>query len=162
MTKNNLVDEMKNKVVEEYKLSVANEDYAKELKKKAKKNGRITPFNQLSPEARSYNARLGGLAKQEKRRKTLILSETMQMLMQMPLANEDEIRNILLSKGLDSEMLTEATAICYTQLQRAKQDSKAFEVVRDTIGQKPVERQVVLSNQENPADIIKKHFGEDI
>lgn len=137
-----------------------NKDFATESKRKAKKTGGLVPANELSPEARKYNATLAGVASQEKRRNTAILSETMKMLLTQPLPEKDEIREILASKGFDNEQLTEATAICFAQVQRARVDTKSFEVVRDTIGQKPVERQVVLSNEQSGADIVRKHFGE--
>lgn len=159
MARKALIDEMSQKRINEFKDLHKDEEYSQELKKKSRKNKRIVSLNELSPEASEYMHRLGGIAAQEKRRNTTILAETMKMLLEMPLAEEDDVRRILLSKGLDSELLTEATAICFTQVQRAKQDSKAFEVVRDTIGQKPVERQVVLTNEESPQRILEKHFS---
>ena len=154
------LSEVTKKKVNEYKEAHKDCAYASELKRKSKKKGGPVSFNELSKEAMSYTAKLGAIASAEKRRNTIILSDTMKMLMEMPLPKEDEIRKILQAKGLDSEILTEATAICYMQLQRAKADSKAFEVVRDTIGQKPVDKQVVVANVESSADIIKNHFGE--
>lgn len=134
-------------------------DGASEIKRKARRKGGVVGFNELSKEEKHRIQSMGGKVAHAKRKQSIILSDTMKMLMEMPLADEDDIKRILLAKGFDEDMLTEATAICYTQLQRAKQDSKAFEVVRDTIGQKPVERQVVSAEIETGVDIINKHFS---
>lgn len=156
---NGLINELSKKKIEEFKKENADKPYAKEIKRKSKEYGGLVPYSKLSKEAREYNARLGSIASREKRRNTLILSETMKMLLEMPLVDEDIIRTTLQSRGYDDELLTEATAICFSQIQRAKQDSKSFEVVRDTIGQKPIDKQVVVTSEETPQEIISKHFG---
>lgn len=144
---------------DKYKETMADTEVANELKQNAKMKGRIVPFNELSQEAQSYNSRLGAMVSHEKRRKTTILAETMKTLLELPLVDEDTIRKELSSRGLDDETLTEATAICYTQMQRARIDTRSFEVMRDTIGQKPVEKQAIAVDTETAEDIIKKHFS---
>lgn len=148
---------------DEFKETMANDPVSQELALKAKKKGTVVSFAELSPEARSYNSKIGGMVSAEKRKKTLALAETMKTLLQLPLVDEDTIRSELSKRGIEGDTLTEATAICYTQIQRARLDSKAFEVVRDTIGQKPVEKQAIsLDNTETASDIIRKHFGDDL
>lgn len=145
--------------VDKYKETMQDTKVANELKKTAKNKGRVVHFNELSKEAQSYNSRLGAMVTNEKRRKTTILAETMKTLLEMPLIDKDTIRKELSKRGLDDDMLTEATAICYTQMQRSKIDTRSFEVVRDTIGQKPVEKQAIISETETVDDIIRKHFS---
>lgn len=157
--KYDMFTETTDKEIEKIKVE-SNIDGTSEIKRKARRKGSVVGFNELSKEEKHRIQSMGGKVAHAKRKQSIILADTMKMLMEMPLADEDAIRNILIAKGIDSDMLTEATAICYTQLQRAKQDSKAFEVVRDTIGQKPVERQVVVTQEESPESIISKHFGD--
>ena len=156
--KYDMFTETTDKEIEKIKAE-SNVEGASEIKRKARRKGSVVGFNELSKEEKHRIQSMGGKVAHAKRKQSIILADTMKMLMEMPLADEDDIKRILLAKGFDEDMLTEATAICYTQLQRAKQDSKAFEVVRDTIGQKPVERQVISAEIETGTDIINKHFS---
>ena len=159
MSKTRLLDNLSLKDFEKERESENVKKIREEWSEKAKKKKGIVSFAEMPKEAREEVARLGAIASNEKRRKTIILADTLKMLMEMPLSSEDEIRNILRSKGIEEDSLTEATAICYTQIQRAKMDSKGFEVVRDTIGQKPIDKQVVAEITADSEDIIQRHFG---
>lgn len=71
----------------------------------------------------------GGKASVEARRRKKELRECLEILLE---------RDI---KAKNGEMMTGAEAIALKQFEKAlKGDTKAFEVVRDTAGQKPVER----------------------
>lgn len=104
---------------------------------------------------------LNNISALQKRKNSVVFNATMSSLLQLPLAENDDFRKIMLQKGIDPDSITEASAICFAQIQRAKVDNKAFEIVRDTIGQKPIEKQVVLSTTDNPADIIARHFSDN-
>lgn len=69
---------------------------------------------------------------------------------------------VLLEKGYidDGIELTGAELIALRQFEKAKEgDTKAFEVVRDTVGQKPSEK-VDLSIEDESARAIDDYFAE--
>ena len=84
-----------------------------------------------SSEARE-NGKKGGIASREARRKKKSLREAMQILMDADLT------------GKDGKTMTGTEAMAAKAFQAAlKGDWKAWELVRDTAGQKPVERVMV-------------------
>ena len=74
-------------------------------------------------------AKKGGMASAEARRKKRDLRRMCEMMLEMDI------------KAKDGTVKSGAEAIALAQLQKAlKGDAKAFEVLRDTAGQKPVEK----------------------
>ena len=95
---------------------MANEENLKPLSKRTKKK------------ARELGAK-GGKASGEARRKKRDLKLAIQVLLETDI------------KGKNGEVKSGAEAIAIAQFQKAlKGDTKAFEVIRDTAGQKPVEK----------------------
>lgn len=81
--------------------------------------------SQRSHEEHSESSRKGGKASGEARRKKKLLRETLEMLLEME----------------DKKGRTGQDAICVALFKRANAgDTKAFEIIRDTIGQKPIEK----------------------
>ena len=65
-------------------------------------------------------------------------------------------------KGKDGKLLTGAEAIAVKQMEKAlKGDTKAFEVVRDSAGQKPVEKVVVADISQDVIDEIERAVLDD-
>lgn len=89
----------------------------------------LIPQNKKSPEERSRIARMGQIASTEAKRKKKTFREAMEAILE---------KEVLDKNGNKIDLLT---AISAKQIEKAgKGDTKAFEVIRDTIGQKPVER----------------------
>lgn len=94
----------------------------------------------LSPsEAREQGAR-GGRASGEARRRKKTLREQMEMLLALPV-QDPSTRDFIESLGINPEEVDNALAITLSMYQEAlKGNTKAFELIRDTIGEKPTDR----------------------
>lgn len=89
----------------------------------------LIPQSKKSPEERSKIAKMGGIASGEAKRRKKTFREAMEAILETEVLDEN---------GNKIDLLT---AISAKQIEKAnKGDTKAFEVIRDTIGQKPVER----------------------
>ena len=65
-------------------------------------------------------------------------------------------------KGKDGKTLSGAEAIALKQMEKAlKGDPKAFELVRDSAGQKPVDKVVVAEVEQNVIDEVEKAILND-
>ena len=96
-------------------------------------NDNLVPFtSEQSREEAVANGRKGGIASGEARRAKKSLREAMQILMDTDLS------------GKDGKSMTGTEAMAAKAFQAAlKGDWKAWELVRDTAGQKPVEKVMV-------------------
>ena len=96
----------------------------------ARKEDNLQPFtSDQSREEAKINGAKGGIASGKARREKADLRRMCQMVLEMDI------------KGKDGTMKSGAEAITLAQLQKAlKGDAKAYEVLRDTAGQKPVEK----------------------
>lgn len=110
----------------------------------------LKPFNKRTKnEAREIGAK-GGQASGEARRRKRDIRAAMEALL------EKEY------KGIDGKVLSGAEAIALKQMQKAlKGDPKAFELVRDSAGQKPVEKVVVAEVDESVINEIEKAVMND-
>lgn len=89
----------------------------------------LIPQSKKSPEERSKIAKMGGIASGEAKRKKKTFREAMEAILAKEVFDKD---------GNKIDLLTSISA---KQIEKAnKGDTKAFEVIRDTIGQKPVEK----------------------
>ena len=92
----------------------------------------LIPMTELTEDEQREMARKGGIASGEARRAKKSLREAMQILMDADLT------------GKDGKTMTGTEAMAAKAFQAAlKGDWKAWELVRDTAGQKPVERVMV-------------------
>lgn len=65
-------------------------------------------------------------------------------------------------KGKNGEILSGAEAIAIKQMEKAlKGDAKAFELVRDSAGQKPVEKVMVAEVEQSVIDDVEKAVLND-
>ena len=91
----------------------------------------------------------GGKASAEARRKKRDLRNAIDILL------ENDI------KGKNGEIKSGAEAIAIAQFQKAlKGDTRAFEVIRDTAGQKPVEKVMVAEVEQSTLDDIEALVAE--
>lgn len=108
----------------------------------------LIPQNKRTPEERSRIASMGGKARGEQKKRQKSFREALETL----LGNEIVDKN-----GNTVDILT---AICTKQVEKAsKGDTKAFEVIRDTIGQKPVEKVEISDIDRNIAQEIDDYVG---
>lgn len=90
----------------------------------------LIPNSQRTPKQRRENAQKAGIASGEARRKKRDLKLAMQALLEADVKDKRT-----------GEIMSGAEAIALAQYRKAmKGDAKAFELVRDTSGQKPVEK----------------------
>ena len=91
----------------------------------------------------------GGKASADARRKKRDLRNAIEILL------ENDI------KGKNGEIKSGAEAIAIAQFQKAlKGDTRAFEVLRDTAGQKPVEKVMVAEVEQSTLDEIEDLVAE--
>ena len=106
----------------------------------------LIPQNKKSPEERSRIARMGQIASTEAKRRKKTFREAMEAILE---------KEVLDKNGNKIDLLT---AISAKQIEKAgKGDTKAFEVIRDTIGQKPVERVEITEWDTKIADEIEAY-----
>lgn len=97
-----------------------------------------------TPTERKENARRAGLASVEARRKRKLLKECLDILLEKEVSDKN------------GNTMTGAEAMAVKVFQQAlKGDLKAFEIVRDTAGQKPVDK-VQMKTDVNIADSAER------
>lgn len=106
----------------------------------------LTPFtSDQNREEAAKNGHAGGIASGEARRRKRDIRLALEALL------EKEY------KGKDGKFVSGAEAIAIKQMEKAlKGDTKAFEVVRDTVGQKPTEKIVVSEVDQNVIDEVER------
>lgn len=89
----------------------------------------LKPNSERSPKEVRENGAKGGIKSGEARRQKRDLKRAIQILLETDI------------KGKNGEIKSGAEAIAIAQFQKAlKGDTRAFEVLRDTAGQKPIEK----------------------
>ena len=89
----------------------------------------------------------------EVRRQRRTLKEQMEMLLSLPVKDEST-KAFIESLGIDAEKIDNATAITLSMYQEAlKGNTKAYELIRDTLGEKPTDK---LSIEEVPQIVLKR------
>ena len=113
-------------------------------------------FAKMTPEQRAECGRKGGIAKREATRKRKAMKETLEILLNMPMKKgkvytAEEIKSFADLKGKNIT-IDQAMSVCLIQ-KALKGDLSAIAMVRDTIGEKPVENVKVDANvTKNPFD----------
>ena len=110
----------------------------------------LKPQSERTKEEQRRIATMGGKASGKARREKADLRKMCQMVLEMDI------------KGKDGTVKSGAEAITLAQLQKAlKGDAKAYEVLRDTAGQKPVEKVVVADISQDVIDEIERAVLDD-
>lgn len=82
----------------------------------------------------------GGKASGEARRRERTLRNTLEKLLSLPIQDE-ATRDFIKALGFNDDELDNKTALNVSMYQEAlKGNTKAFELIRDTIGEKPTDR----------------------
>ena len=101
----------------------------------------LKSLNDRTKEEREEIARKGGQKSGEVRRQRKFFKDAVQEILSIPLTNEDT-KNKLKKLGVKKEDLNNQTALIISVLQNGikKGDYKVLEILRDTVGEKPIEK----------------------
>lgn len=82
----------------------------------------------------------GAIASVEARRRKKTMREQLEMVLKLQLKN-DKLKEQIHKLGIDNEEINNQMALTISMFQKAlKGDTKAYEIIRDTIGEKPIEQ----------------------
>ena len=111
----------------------------------------LIPCNLRSKEEASELGRKGGIESGKTRRKKRLMKDlVVEMLNSKIWSDELKAKILNVFPEMEDEKMQVQTAMIASQIQKAmKGDTKAFEVMRDTAGQKPVEQQVIGFDETN-------------
>lgn len=113
----------------------------------------LIPNEKRTPSERRANARKAGIASGQARRQKRTLREQMETLLSLPV-KDDSTKGFIESLGIDPETIDNATAIVLSMYQEAlKGNTKAFELIRDTLGEKPSDK---IQIEEAPQIVLKR------
>lgn len=105
--------------------------------------GKLTPFNTLPKERVKEITSMGGKASGEAKRKRKAMREQLQVLLSLP-SKSRKAQKMMKDLGLKTEDMTTQMEMLLAMYQKALQgDVQAASFVRDTSGQKPVDRSEV-------------------
>lgn len=116
----------------------------------------IKPTRDLTAEQRRESARRAGKASAKKKRERREMREMARDILEMPLreGGVDEVRSMAEVKGKNVTVMEAALLV---QAQKALAgDTRAFEMIRDTAGMKPVERVEVAEDVTAAAADIRR------
>lgn len=117
----------------------------------------LIPITQRSKEEARKISQKGGIASGIARKKKKKLKDVCEMLLNLPLKDE-KIKKKLKELGINDSFLDNQTAMSLMLLKKAVSgDVKAFEVIRDTTGQKEPDR-VITEN--GPVNELIKSIDE--
>lgn len=113
----------------------------------------LKPFNTLTEDEQRELRIRGGKKSGETRRMRKTLREQLDMLLSLNLKN-DRLKKQIQNLGISEEEITNGMALTIAMYQEAlKGNPRAFELIRDTIGEKPVD---VVQNIEQPTIILER------
>lgn len=110
----------------------------------------LVPNEARTPEERRENARNAGIASGEARRRKRDLRLAMEALLEKDITDNS------------GKTVSGAEAIALKQFQKAlKGDTRAFEMIRDTAGQKPIDKVQIQEIDQNIIDEVETMVFED-
>ena len=113
----------------------------------------LIPNSERTPSERRENARKAGKASGEARRRKKTLKEQMELLLSLPVKDEST-KAFIESLGIDSDVINNSMAITLSMYQEAlKGNTKAYELIRDTLGEKPTDK---LQIEEPPVILFER------
>lgn len=94
----------------------------------------------LTPEQRRQNASKAGKASAKKRKQNKTFNELINNFLNSQV-NDERLKEQLIKLGVEDEEVTNKVAITVSMWKQAlKGNTRAFELIRDTIGEKPIEK----------------------
>lgn len=110
----------------------------------------LIPGNKRSHSEAQKNGRKGGVASGKARREKKTLRQCLELLLEQQITSKDGTK------------VTGAEAISIAQFKKAlKGDTKAFEVCRDTSGQKPIEKIMVSEVSQETIDEVEAMINDN-
>ena len=123
-------------------------------------NDNLIPI-QSEEEARE-KGRLGGIASGEARRKKKLIKEQLELLLSLPLKDENAKRK-LKQLGIDADNLDNQMAMIISIWNKAlKGDIQAFNSIRDSVGEKPSDVVENINYTKEEAEKYKKLSIEEL
>lgn len=102
-------------------------------------NNNLIPQSERTKEEQREIATKGGIASGEARRKKKLIKEQLELLLSLPLKDENAKRK-LEQIGIDADNLDNQMAMIISMWNKAiKGDVQAFNSIRDSVGEKPKE-----------------------
>ena len=107
----------------------------------------LRPFDTLSEEEQRVIRQKGGIASGKARKKKKQLKDLANIILDNNIRDEQVVKNMQEKfPELNMDDITYGLILLLKQYEKAKDgDAKAFELLRDTSGQKPVEKQEVVN-----------------
>jgi len=103
----------------------------------------LKPITTLSTEEARERGRKGGIASGKAKKRKKLIKENIELLFELPIKS-NKTKAQLKELGIDDDEMNNQMALVIAMYQKAlKGDVQAFNTLRDTIGQKPVEVQEV-------------------
>ena len=103
----------------------------------------LKPITTLSAEEARERGRKGGIASGKAKKRKKLIKENIELLLDLPIKSS-KTKAQLKELGIDDDEMNNQMALVIAMFQKAlKGDVPAFNTLRDTIGQKPVEVQEV-------------------
>ena len=111
----------------------------------------LVPFKKgASSEEAKKNGSKGGKASGEARRKRKAMKEQLEMLLKLPVTKEDVIQNIE-ELGIETGEIDYQMAMTVALFYKAvKGDTRAYEIIRDTIGENPTNK--IVPDSDKPVE----------
>lgn len=122
----------------------------------------LIPNEKRTPTERRKNAQKAGLASGVARRKKKRMKELCDLVLSNKIQDERTIENLKQRfPEIDADDATFELMLILKQYEKAKDgDAKAFELLRDTSGQKPEDKQIIGFNNTDKIEV--KIDGEDV
>lgn len=116
----------------------------------------LIPNEMRTPEERRENARKAGVASGIARRKKKRMKELCDLVLNNKIQDERTVEGLRQRfPEIESDDITYELVLILKQYEKAKDgDSKAFELLRDTSGQKPAEKQEVSLENSGKLEIL--------
>jgi Holliday junction resolvasome RuvABC ATP-dependent DNA helicase subunit len=125
-------------------------------------NDNLIPFNELTEEEQRKMASEGGKASGEARRKKKLIREQLELLLSLPLKDENAKRK-LEQIGIDADNLDNQMAMVISIWNKAlKGDIQAFNSIRDSVGEKPSDVVENINYTKEEAEKYKKLSIEEL
>lgn len=106
-----------------------------------------------TPEQHSKDSSKGGKRSGEIRRQRKTLKEQLELLLSLPVKDE-QTRDYIASLGIDPDTIDNATALTLSMYQEGlKGNTKAYELIRDTLGEKPTDK---LELEQSPVILMER------
>lgn len=119
----------------------------------------LIPLNKRTKDEQKKITTMGGVASGKARREKKLMKDQLTALLSLPLKNQI-VKDGLKKLGLKADEIDNQMALVFALYQKGlKGDTKAIELIRDTIGEKPVD--TVKNLNVNYEDTLRQAMDEN-